>query len=1284
MLLVRANAVVPVEQLAVGLYGGDVPRTAVAQIRDHVSQLRKHLGAAASLIETQAPGYVLRAGTDNLDALRFERMVEDGSLALAQERADEAARTLREALALWRGPALADFGYESFAQPAITRLEELRLTGLEQRIEADLRLGRNATLVAELEALVAEHPLREQFRAQLMLALYRSGRPAEAIGRYHAGRRTLIDELGLEPSAELRELAGRMLREDPKLVVAEPAAQVRNPYKGLYAFGESDAGDFFGREEFVQAIVERLREERFLAVVGPSGSGKSSVVLAGVVPALRAGALPGSAGWRIETATAGDCPVELLEGGGEEVLLVLDQLEEVFTLVEDEERRAAFLAALARVVQDPGSGLRVVATLRADFYDRPLAYREFGALLRDRIESVLPLAPEELERAIAGPARGVGMQLEEGLLASIVADVIDAPGALPLLQYALTELHERREGALLTRAAYEEIGGISGALAGRAEALYRRLDDAGREAVRQLFLRLVTVGDAADTRRRVARRELDSLEVDQARLRLAIDALGRARLLSFDRDARTGETTVEVAHEALLGEWDRLQAWISAARESLRAHRRLTAAAEEWRESGSDPSMLLRGGRLARFEAWAQDSGLAQTELERQYLAASVAVREDEAAAEAVRREREVALERRSVRRLRTLVTVLGVAALVAAALSVLAFHQSSRSRHEARIATARQLAAASAANADVDPELAILLALRAVETTGTAHALPEAVDALHNSIAASREVQTLSVQTNAVAASADGRIATAGARVGVWDAASGRRLLRLAGPGAPFHDVAFSSDGMRLAAGGDDGTAIVWNAHSGRRLLRLPRPVPGVSVEALAFSPDGARIAADDGVGDLWIWDVGSGRVERVVGSNGHLCGIAWSPGGGRVATGDCGTHFAPSFGRVWDAATGKLVFRTRPQVGAILTVAFSPDGRDLATPNRAGFAQIWDTRSGRLVSTFTGHSGEVDAAAHGPGQTVATSGTDGTVRVWDAGTAQQRLVLHGHDGPVRSLAFLRGGSRLVSASDDGTVRIWDVTPGGSHELLTIDAHRNGVESVTYDPSGKRILTSGISDGKARLWDVRSGRRLATYATTLDPGINYVAGSGFPPQVDVTSPDEKYGVDLHEGKTAILRLNTGGAVVARVGHEPQSVAFDRSSRILAVGETGGTVVLWDIHARRAIRTFAAHKGYVDALAFSPDGRLLVTGGEDTTTKLWDLRTGQNVLTLTGHTSLMTAIAFNPDGTRLATGSRDGTVRIYVLPVPQLVALARSRLTRGWSTEACRQYLPGGRCPKRP
>jgi WD40 repeat protein/DNA-binding SARP family transcriptional activator len=1280
MLLIRVNGVVPVEQLAVGLYGGNAPRTAVAQIRDHISQLRKQLGAAASLIETRAPGYVLHAGPESLDALRFEGMVEAGSVALAHGRADEAARTLREALALWRGPALADFGYESFAQPAITRLEELRLTGVGQRIEADLLLGRNGTLVAELEALVAEHPLREQFRAQLMLALYRSGRPAEAIGHYHAGRRVLIDQFGLEPSAGLRELAGRMLREDPKLVVPEPGARIRNPYKGLYAFGESDAGDFFGREELVRAIVERLREERFIAAVGPSGSGKSSVVLAGVVPALRAGALPGSTGWRIEVATAGDCPIELLEVGGEDVLLVLDQLEEVFTLVEDEQYRAAFLAALARAVRDPDSGLRVVATLRADFYDRPLAYREFGALLRDGVESVLPLSPEELERAIAGPAREVGMQLEEGLLASIVADVIDAPGALPLLQYALTELHERREGAMLTRAAYEKIGGISGALAGRAEGLYRGLDAAGREAVRQLFLRLVTIGDAADTRRRVARRELDSLEVDQARLGLAVDALGSARLLSFDRDARTGETTVEVAHEALLGEWSRLQEWISAARESLRAHRRLTAAAEEWRESGSDPSMLLRGGRLARFEVWAQDSGLAQTELEREYLAASVAAREDEAAVEAARQAREAVLERRSVRRLRTLVVVLAVAALVAAALSVLAFHQSSRSQHEARIATARQLAAASAANADVDPELAILLALRAVETTGAAHALPEAVDALHNSIAATREVRTLPVQTNAVAASADGRVATAGARIGVWNAESGRRLLRLSGPGAPFHDVAFSSDGTRLAAGGDDGTAIVWNAHSGRRLLRLPRPAPGVSVEALAFSPDGTRIAADDGVGDLWFWDVGSGRIERVVGSEGHLCGVAWSPDGRRVATGDCGTHFSPSFGRVWDAATGKLVFRTRPQVGAILTAAFSPDGRDLAAPNRAGFAQIWDTRSGRLRSTFTGHSGEVLAAAYGAGNTVATSGTDGTVRVWDAVSAQQLLVLHGHGGPVRGLAFLRDDSRLVSAGDDGTVRIWDVTRGGSRELLTIDAHRGGVESIIYDPSGKRILTSGISDGKAALWDARSGRRLAAYATVLDPGVNYMAGSGFPPQVDVTSPDEKYGVDLHEGERAFLRLNATGAVVARVGHEPQSVGFDPSSRTLAVGNTDGTVVLWNIRAHRAIRTFAAHKGYVEAIAFSPDGRLLVTGGEDTTTKLWDLRTGQNVLTLTGHTSLVTAIAFSPDGTRLATGSRDGTVRIHVLPVAQLVVLARSRLTRGWSTEACRQYLPGGRC----
>jgi energy-coupling factor transporter ATP-binding protein EcfA2 len=396
---------------------------------------------------------------------------------------------LRTALALWRGPVLADFAYEPFAQPAIARLEELRLAALERRIDADLRLGRNGTLVGELEELVAAHPLREQLRGQLMLALYRAGRQAEAVGLYHEGRRLLVDELGIEPSSELRELASRVLRQDTSLAAdgsaeAGPEREIRNPYKGLHAFIEADAEDFFGREQLVGELVARVADERFLAVVGPSGSGKSSVVLAGLVPEIRA------RGWKIAVMTPGAYALEELEAAllriavnppsslreqleadelgllravkrvlpddGSDLLLVVDQLEEVFTLVEDDERRMHFLSSLELAVRDPRSRLRVVATLRADFYDRPLLHRGFGEVMRNAVETVLPLSPDELERATASPARRVGVTLEEGLLAQVVADVVEEPGALPLLQYALTELHERRDGST------SHAGGVQG------------------------------------------------------------------------------------------------------------------------------------------------------------------------------------------------------------------------------------------------------------------------------------------------------------------------------------------------------------------------------------------------------------------------------------------------------------------------------------------------------------------------------------------------------------------------------------------------------------------------------------------------------------------------------------------------------------------------------------------------------------------------------------------------------------------------------------------------------
>ena len=399
----------------------------------------------------------------------------------------EAASLLRQGLALWRGPPLADFFYEPFAQPTIARLEALRLRALERRIEADLLLGQDGQLVGELEELVREHPLREQLRGHLMLALYRSGRQADALEIYHETRKVLAKSSASKrppPSASSRAccsarspLSTRLPAGGARRSSSDTArAPTRNPYKGLRAFGEADALDFFGREVLSRQLVERLGEERFVAVVGPSGCGKSSVVVAGLLPALRHGALPASETWSIVEMTTGQYPLEELEaallrvavnppaslmeqlegddrglcravkrvlpGDGSELVLVVDQFEELFTLVVDEDRQSQFLTLLERAVSDPRSRLRVVVTLRADFYDRPLRHREFAELLRDRVLSVPPLAPDGIERAISAPAAGVGVSLEQGLLAEIVADVLDEPGALPLLQYALTELFD--------------------------------------------------------------------------------------------------------------------------------------------------------------------------------------------------------------------------------------------------------------------------------------------------------------------------------------------------------------------------------------------------------------------------------------------------------------------------------------------------------------------------------------------------------------------------------------------------------------------------------------------------------------------------------------------------------------------------------------------------------------------------------------------------------------------------------------------------------------------------
>jgi DNA-binding SARP family transcriptional activator/ABC-type glycerol-3-phosphate transport system substrate-binding protein len=784
LLVINPNRVLSPDWIADRLWDGRLPDSGTKALAFHVSKLRDSLapdrlpGRAAGGVETEAAGYILRVTTEGIDAARFERLAREGHALLAADPA-RARTLLNEALGLWRGEALADVAYLEFAQVEIRRLAELRLDALEDRLEADLALGGHAVAVAELEPLVAANPLRERLRGLLMLALYRCGRQAEALRVAGAGRRILSEELGIDPSPELVQLEARILRQDaalspPRGSTAEStgAARARNPYKGLRAFGEGDSGDFFGREALIARLMGRVeqvsRAGRLLAVVGPSGSGKSSVVLAGLVPALRAvstaGATTadGATAWRVATMVPGNDPVGQLaaalaatgrrvpatmvdaarrsgdlapllrrasNGTAARLLLVIDQLEELFVRVEPAVQ-ARFLGGIVAALRAPGASVAVVATLRADFLHVPLAEPDLGELLRDGVELVTPMSRAELERAISRPAEAVGVELEAGLVPEIVADVERRPGALPLLQYALTELFERSDGRRITRDAYRAIGGVAGALGQQAEEAWRALDPAGQEVAQQALLALVTVGDGgAVAARRVPRHELESVGLTPAAVDAVLAELARRGLVTFDRDRVTGAPTAEIAHEALLSGWPRLAAWIDELREDIATRRRLADAAAEWAAAGQASAYLPAGARLERFEGWAKATRLRLAEGERAYLAAGAAERQRLAAMDVERLTRERRLEHRASVVRRALVGVLVVGLVVAGGLGAALLRQQGASVEDADVAGARELAAASLGK---ERDLSILLALRAAEATAErGYVTEEAYDAL-------------------------------------------------------------------------------------------------------------------------------------------------------------------------------------------------------------------------------------------------------------------------------------------------------------------------------------------------------------------------------------------------------------------------------------------------------------------------------------------------------------------------------------------------------------------------
>jgi WD40 repeat protein/transcriptional regulator with XRE-family HTH domain len=1196
---------------------------------------------------------------------------------------------------------------------------------------------------------------------------------------------------------DFRLAVGRMADSHPVTVIYEEEetdAEIANPFKGLRAFNESDAENFFGRETLVQQLLARLGEDgelsRFLGVIGPSGSGKSSVVRAGLIPALRRGGLPGSENWFIVDMLPGKHPFEELEAAllrvavnppeslltqlkdgsrgllravhrilpaddSVELTLVIDQFEEVFTLVEDEAERALLLESIANAVMDERSRLRVVVTLRADFTDKPLRYVDFGEMMNRRFEFVLPLTADEVERAVAGPAQRVGLKLEKGLVSTIIREAGNQPGTLPLLQYALSELFEKREGRTLTNRAYREIGGVLGALGRSAEAIYSSLDEEGKSAARQLFLRLVTLGEGTeDTRRRVLREELEGLTTVHGAWSTVIDRFGKARLLTFDHDPLTRGATVEVAHEALLREWSRLREWLDESRADIRLQRQLAGMVAEWQNAGRDASFLLTGTRLEQFEGWSANTSILLTNDEQAYLQAGIAERDRRETEERVRQQRELENARklaeterqraeeqtRSASQLRKRAIYLASALAVALVMAVAALLFGNQAQTASRLATSRELAAASIANLEIDPERSILLALKALEASRTI----EAEDALHRAVQASRLQSVIEAHepgsASIVSFSPDGKHLVSAASdetVKVWDAATGERTLKLDG-----HFAAYSPDGGQLALVVPDGTVRMFDPLMGTQIQ-----VPG-QIDAklsVAFSPDGSRLLTV-AYGNLpKVWNPKTGReLTAFPGHTDFVSNAVFSPDGRRILTAsDDGTA------RVWDAQSGAQLLELGGHQGFVWSAAFSPDGKKIATAS-GNEAHIWNAETGEELFTLTAHKNEVFVVAFSPdGARLATGSLDRTVKLWDAGSGEELFTLAGHNGAVYGLAFSPDGARLASSSDDGTVRVWDVSP--SREFLTLPLRDSGGQ-VAYSANGSRMGTSG-ENGTIKIWDARTGRDLVTLPNAgtfvkdllFSPDGTLLFSAGADSRLRAWDPAtgrELTDLPAHSGPLNGLAITQDGTRLATAGEDYKakiweisggalatetlltldhpgivySAAFNRDGSRLLTGAQDGAARLWDTVTGKEILTLRGHADGVSATAFNPDGSRAATASWDGTAKVWDASTGEQLLELRGHTNAVTSIAFSTDGSRIATISRDGTaklwnavtgnelltftgdgsglndlafspdgkllatggdngVRVYLLQLDDLIALARTRVTRELSSDECQKYL---------
>ncbi|QDL15876.1 hypothetical protein DP113_17850 [Brasilonema octagenarum UFV-E1] len=1068
-------------------------------------------------------------------------------------------------------------------------------------------------------------------------------------------------DLGCSQMIGFLEQQTPVLSKKQLIIPTAPQTEVipPNPYQGLSAFGEEDAAFFFGRDTFVNSLVQATRSQSLVAVIGPSGSGKSSVVFAGLIPQLR-----GEGNWVIESFRPGNQPfyqlasvfVRQLEppeiseteklraaaglaadiqqgkvtlqqvvssirerNSDKRFLLFADQFEELYTLCQKEEQERFTDTLLEAIHQKI---LTLVFTLRADFYGYVLSYRPF----RDALQEFTPqlvssMSRQELQAAIALPAQKLEVQFEAQLQERILDDVGLEPGNLPLLEFALTRLWSKQENRLLTHQAYTEIGGVKKALANHAQQVYSQLSQTEQKQAQRIFVQLVRPGEGTEDTRRLATRK----EVGEENWGLVSYLAGyQARLVVTGRDDNSGEDTVEVVHEALIREWITLREWMNANRQFRVWQERLKVAMLECKSSNHDSGALLRGVPLTVADDWLQKRSDEMTQEERDFIQASASQRV---------REKQ---ERDRTRQL-TIITLssFSAVALIIAGVAGVGWWS-------AAISQINSLTNTSDVLLNSDRTKALKASLKAVVQMQhtplvDANTRTQVELTLLNTVDNVAAPNTLGGHTDSVngtSFSPDGKIlATASDdnTVKLWDTATGQVIKTLSGHRDSVNGTSFSPDGKILATTSRDMTVKLWDTATLKEIKTLSGHTN--QVNRVSFSPDGKILATASDDNTVKLWGTATGQVIKTLsGHTDSVYGTSFSPDGKMLASAS-----GDKTVKLWDTATGQVIKTLSGHTDSVYGTSFSPDGKMLASASGDNTVKLWDTATLKEMKTLSGHTDWVwGTSFSADGKMLASASADGTVKLWDTATLKEMKTLSGHTDSVYGTSFSPDGKMLASASGDNTVKLWDTAT--LKEMKTLSGHTDSVYGTSFSPDGK-MLASASGDNTVKLWDTATLKEMKTLSGHTDS----VYGTSF-------SPDGKMLASASGDNTVKLWDTATLKEMKTLSGHTNSVygtSFSPDGKMLATASGDNTVKLWDTATLKEMKTLSGHTDSVYGTSFSPDGKMLASASADGTVKLWDTATLKEMKTLSGHTNWVWGTSFSPDGKMLATASGDNTVKLW-------------------------------------